>query len=86
MDIFSHWVSLYNTLMKLFFIGSAGYILYLMQVEYKATWDPKLDTIRLEYLLGPCALLSLIINFRFDLREVSVLMTYVRSSGPFPFI
>lgn len=28
-------VSLYNTAMKLFFIGSSGYILYLMKVRFK---------------------------------------------------
>ena len=32
---FGEWVSLYNTLMKLFFIGSSGYILYLMQFKYR---------------------------------------------------
>jgi ER lumen protein retaining receptor len=29
------YVSLYNTVMKLFFIGSTGYTLYLMKVKYK---------------------------------------------------
>ncbi|KAL3901623.1 MAG: hypothetical protein SGCHY_000446 [Lobulomycetales sp.] len=70
MDLFTHWVSLYNTVMKIFFISSAVYILYLMQVEFKATWDPKLDTIRLEYLIAPCALLALIINFGFNFKEI----------------
>ena len=32
---FGEWVSLYNTLMKLFFIGSSGYILYLMKFKYR---------------------------------------------------
>ena len=29
------WISLYNTIMKLFFIGSSCYVLYLMKVRYK---------------------------------------------------
>lgn len=29
------YVSVYNTLMKLFFIGSTGYTLYLMRVRYR---------------------------------------------------
>lgn len=54
----------YNTLMKLFFIGSSGYILYLMRYKYRPTQDPAIDTFRLEYLLGPCAVLSLIFNYK----------------------
>ncbi len=29
------WLSLYNTVMKVFFIGSSGWILYLMKVKFK---------------------------------------------------
>jgi len=29
------WVSLYNTVMKLFFIASSGYILYLMKIRFR---------------------------------------------------
>ena len=36
------WVSLYNTVMKLFFIGSASYILYLMKVKYRCAHPPAL--------------------------------------------
>ncbi|KAJ3378247.1 endoplasmic reticulum retention protein [Lobulomyces angularis] len=56
--------------MKAFFIGSSIYILYLMKVQFKATWDPKLDTLRYEYLLIPCAILSLIINQSFTFVEI----------------
>ena len=36
LDLFlGEWVSLYNTLMKLFFIGSSGYILYLMKYRFR---------------------------------------------------
>lgn len=36
LDLFTgDFVSLYNTLMKLFFIGSSCYILYLMKVRFK---------------------------------------------------
>lgn len=28
-------ISLYNTMMKLFFIGSAGYVVYLMKVKFR---------------------------------------------------
>lgn len=64
------FISLYNTLMKIFFIGSAGYVVYLMKFKFKPTQDPGLDTLRLEYLLGPCAVLALIFNYRFSPSEL----------------
>ena len=36
LDLFlGEWVSLFNTLMKLFFIGSSCYILYLMKYRFR---------------------------------------------------
>ena len=35
LDLFTTWVSLYNFAMKLFFIGSSVYILYLMKVRFR---------------------------------------------------
>jgi hypothetical protein len=35
LDIFYSWVSLYNFLMKVFFISSSIYILYLMKVRFR---------------------------------------------------
>ena len=70
LDLFYEWVSLYNFAMKLFFIGSSMYILYLMKFRFRPTQDPSIDTFRVEYLLGPSLLLSLIFNYRFSLTEV----------------
>ncbi|KAK4701433.1 ER lumen protein retaining receptor, partial [Phenoliferia sp. Uapishka_3] len=56
--------------MKVFFIGSAGYVVYLMKFKFKPTQDPAIDTLRLEYLLGPCAVLALIFNYRFSPSEL----------------
>ncbi|KAL1915896.1 uncharacterized protein VTP21DRAFT_6284 [Calcarisporiella thermophila] len=70
LDLFTSFISIYNTLMKLFFIGSSLYILYLMKFRYKATFDPALDTFRAEFLLVPCALLALVVNYRFTFLEV----------------
>jgi hypothetical protein len=37
MDLFlGSWVSFYNTIMKLFFIGSSVYILYLVRLKFKS--------------------------------------------------
>ena len=35
LDLFYDYVSLYNTVMKIFFIGSSCYILYLMKVKFR---------------------------------------------------
>ncbi|KAJ3020921.1 endoplasmic reticulum retention protein [Thoreauomyces humboldtii] len=72
LDLLTHWVSLYNTLMKLVFLGATFYILYLMKVRYRATWDPSQDTLRIEYLIPPAALLGLIFHYGkgFDIIEI----------------
>ncbi|KZS87748.1 ER lumen protein retaining receptor [Sistotremastrum niveocremeum HHB9708] len=68
--IFGEFVSVYNVIMKLFFLGSSCYILYLMKMKYIPTNDPSIDTFRLEYLLGPCSVLALIFNFSFTPVEI----------------
>jgi ER lumen protein retaining receptor len=35
LDLFTDYVSLYNSLMKLFFIGSTAYTLFLMKVQFR---------------------------------------------------
>jgi len=35
-DLFFRYVSLYNSLMKVFFIASSAYIIYLMRVKYRS--------------------------------------------------
>ncbi|KAF8525968.1 ER lumen protein retaining receptor [Hysterangium stoloniferum] len=71
LDLFAgDYISAYNTIMKLFFIGSSAYILYLMRIRFRPTNDPSIDTLRLEYLLGPCVVLALIVNYKFTLLEV----------------
>ncbi|THU89776.1 ER lumen protein retaining receptor [Dendrothele bispora CBS 962.96] len=70
LDLVYRWVSLYNFLMKLFFIGSSCYILYLMRYRFRPTHDPSIDTFRIEYLLGPCFVLGCIFNYNFSFSEV----------------
>jgi ER lumen protein retaining receptor len=69
-DLVTHFVSLYNTTMKLFFISSSLYIVYLMKVKFKATNDPRLDTFQVQYVVGGAALLALIANYAFTFQEV----------------
>jgi len=70
LDLFFRFVSVYNSVMKLFFIGSSVYILYLMKYKYRPTHDPSIDTFKVEYLVGPCFLFALIFNYQFIFSEI----------------
>ena len=62
LDLFTSFVSVYNTVMKIAFIVTAAYILFLMFFKFKASWDPALDTFRVEFLLVPAAVLALFVR------------------------
>jgi len=70
LDLLTSFISLYNTTMKIFFIGSAAATVYLMYMKFKATYDGNHDTFRVEFLLGPALLLSLILNHEFSVMEI----------------
>lgn len=72
MDVFTNHISLYNTFMKIIFIASSAFIVYLM--KYKSpfcdTYDAKTDYFFLPYIIVPCAILALLVNEYFSLMEV----------------
>ncbi|KAI0687101.1 HDEL sequence binding protein [Cytidiella melzeri] len=70
LDLFYDWISLYNFFMKIFFIVSSCYVLFLMKHAFRPTHDPSIDTFKVEYLVGPCVLLSLIFNYSFTFTEI----------------
>ncbi|KAF9268477.1 ER lumen protein retaining receptor [Marasmius fiardii PR-910] len=70
LDLFFRYVSLYNSIMKIFFIASSCYTLSLMKGRFRPTHDPSIDTFRIEYLIGPCVVLSLIFNYKFSFTEI----------------
>ena len=70
LDLLTNFVSLYNTVMKLFFIGSAAGTVYLMYFKFKATYDGNHDTFRVEFLLAPAALLAVVLNHEFSVMEI----------------
>ncbi|KAI8832331.1 endoplasmic reticulum retention protein [Chytriomyces hyalinus] len=69
-DLFYKFYSIYNTVMKAFFLASSGWICYAMQLRFKATWDPKLDTLRIEYLLAPCSILAILLCDKYTPAEI----------------
>lgn len=87
LDLLTSFVSVYNTVAKMVFIASSYATLYLMYFKFRATYDSNHDTFRLEFLVIPCAILSLIFNYKFTLFEVWILLTFriirLRFSGRF---
>jgi ER lumen protein retaining receptor len=69
-DLFTHWVSLYNTLMKVVFITSSAVIVYMMLVSYKQTYSKQVDTFKVELIVFPCVVLALLWHIKFTLLEI----------------
>jgi len=62
-DIFWNFISMYNSVMKLLFIGTTGYILFMMNGELKSKQTPETESNRALIAIIPgCALLALILN------------------------
>ena len=70
LDLVTNFVSVYNTVMKVFFISSAGATVWMMFMKFKATYDGNHDTFRIEFLLAPAALLALVLNHEFSVMEI----------------
>lgn len=70
-DVVYKYHSLYNTCMKIFFLGSSFYTVYLMTFKFKATYDKSLDTFKVEYLLLFAAVFSLVFCYDYKVTEVS---------------
>jgi len=70
MDVFTHFISMYNTSIKIFFIISTTTNIYLVFVKYAGTISSDMDTFRIEFLILGAALLALFVNHDFSFQEV----------------
>jgi ER lumen protein retaining receptor len=70
LDLFTHFISLYNTIMKIFYLSSSFGTIYLIYVKFKATYDRAHDTFRIEFLIVPAVILSLLLNHDYEIIEV----------------
>ncbi len=63
-DLFWNFNSTYNWVLKVCFISASVAIVYIMRygAPQKATYDPQLDAFPVQYLLGPCAVLGVLVN------------------------
>ncbi|MBN3311533.1 ERD22 protein, partial [Atractosteus spatula] len=69
LDLFTSFISLYNTSMKVIYIGCAYATVYLIYVKFKATYDGNHDTFRVEFLVVPVGGLSFLVNHDFSPLE-----------------
>ncbi|CAJ0583238.1 unnamed protein product, partial [Mesorhabditis spiculigera] len=70
LDLFTTFVSPYNTVMKVFFIASSIGTLYLIYGKFRPTYERASDNFKEAYLIIPCAALALLINADFTFMEV----------------
>lgn len=70
LDLFTTFISVYNTVMKIVFIGASVATVFLMFVKFRATYDRNHDSFRIEFLLIPTVILALLINHDFTVLEV----------------
>ncbi|KAL0112951.1 hypothetical protein PUN28_012299 [Cardiocondyla obscurior] len=70
LDLFTTFISAYNTLMKIVFIATSFATVFLMYVKFKATYDHNHDTFRIEFLILPAFVLALLINQELSVLEV----------------
>jgi ER lumen protein retaining receptor len=70
LDLFTSFVSLYNSFMKVLFLAASYATIYLIYSKFKATYNRNNDTFRIEFLLVPTALLALVVNHEFAVLEI----------------
>lgn len=77
LDLFTSFISVYNTSMKLFFVVSSFLTVYLMYFKFKATYDSNHDTFRIEFLIVPVGGLAFLVNHEFSPMEVGVVVLFI---------
>ena len=72
LDLFTDYISLYNSVMKIVFITTSAAIVWYMRrhPQVRRTYDRDQDTFRHVFLVAAAFALALIFNERFTLREV----------------
>ncbi|KAK2982039.1 hypothetical protein RJ640_017390 [Escallonia rubra] len=73
LDLFTDFISVYNTVMKLVFIASSAAIVWWMRRHsvVKRSYDRELDTFRHHFLILACFVLALLLHEKFTLQEIT---------------
>ncbi|XP_076886970.1 ER lumen protein-retaining receptor-like [Bidens hawaiensis] len=72
LDVYTNFYSIYNTIMKVIFLGSSFTIVWYIRQHsvVRRSYDKDQDTFRHYFLMIPCLLLALLINDKFTFTEV----------------
>ncbi|XP_060705430.1 ER lumen protein-retaining receptor 3 [Hemiscyllium ocellatum] len=74
LDLFTTFISVYNTTMKIIFLLCIYMTVYLIYIKYSSTFDRENDTFRVEFVLVPVAGLSFLVNH--DYAPLEILWTF----------
>ncbi|XP_077603299.1 ER lumen protein-retaining receptor 1 [Crocuta crocuta] len=69
LDLFTNYISLYNTCMKVVYIACSFTTVWMIYSKFKATYDGNHDTFRVEFLVVPTAILAFLVNHDFTPLE-----------------
>merc|ERR1712070_979469 len=62
-DLFTNFISMYNTVMKILFIATTSYIVWLMRVQLKSTVFPETEGQQtVMFLIPACIFLAVVLN------------------------
>ncbi|MEE6483088.1 hypothetical protein FKM82_013427 [Ascaphus truei] len=70
LDLFTDFISLYNTSMKVVYMASSYATVWMIYNKFKATYDGNHDTFRVEFLIVPTVILAFLVNHDFMPLEV----------------
>uniref|UniRef100_A0A0P6JEH4 ER lumen protein-retaining receptor n=4 Tax=Hystricomorpha TaxID=33550 RepID=A0A0P6JEH4_HETGA len=70
LDLFTNYISLYNTCMKVVYIACSFTTVWMIYSKFKATYDGNHDTFRVEFLVFPTAVLAFLVNHDFTPLEI----------------
>ncbi|KAH3872075.1 ER lumen protein-retaining receptor 2-like [Dreissena polymorpha] len=70
LDLFTAFVPIYNTALKIFFIGTSYVTVYLIYQHFKRTYDSTHDTFRVEFLIVPVCGMAVLVNHEFTTLEI----------------
>lgn len=70
LDLFVYYISLYNSTMKVLFMIASYATLYLIFFKFRATYNKHQDSLRMEFLFIPAAILALLVHHSFTPLEV----------------
>ncbi len=80
LDLFTTFYSFYNSIMKILYISSTAYIIYMVRATepFKSNYDVSHDSfLHLQFAVAPCAIVALITNLIQGFNALEVILTLV---------